>query len=225
MQPPRLVVNAKAYAEVLTAPGALRLVDACARAAAETGHDVGLALPATLLGQACAAQPRRVAILAQHADPHPPGAATGWLPVEALAAAGARGSLLNHAEHKRAADVPVTVGRLREAGLWSLVCADSQAELRSLAAAQPTYLAIEPPQLIGGDVSVTTADPGIVSDAAKDVARLSERTHALCGAGVKTGRDVAKAVDLGAYGVLLASGVVKAADPHAVLVDLLRNLP
>jgi triosephosphate isomerase len=46
----------------------------------------------------------------------------------------------------------------------------------------------------------------------------------LCGAGVKNGRDVAKAVELGAVGVLLASGVVKAKDKRAVLMDLVSGL-
>ncbi|MCL2296264.1 MAG: triose-phosphate isomerase, partial [Methanomassiliicoccaceae archaeon] len=46
----------------------------------------------------------------------------------------------------------------------------------------------------------------------------------LCGAGVKTGTDVKKAIELGTSGVLLASGVVKAKDPRAVLLDLVKYL-
>jgi triosephosphate isomerase len=42
----------------------------------------------------------------------------------------------------------------------------------------------------------------------------------LCGAGVKTGKDVRRALELGAKGVLLASGVVKAKDPRKALQDL-----
>ena len=34
----------------------------------------------------------------------------------------------------------------------------------ALAALNPTFIAVEPPELIGGDISVTTADPAIVSD-------------------------------------------------------------
>ena len=37
---------------------------------------------------------------------------------------------------------------------------------------------------------------------------------------MKNGKDVKAAFDLGADGVLLASGVVKAKDPEAVLRDL-----
>ena len=45
-----------------------------------------------------------------------------------------------------------------------------------------------------------------------------------CGAGVKTRADVEKAMELGAAGILLASGVVKAEDPGAVLTELVRGL-
>jgi triosephosphate isomerase len=45
----------------------------------------------------------------------------------------------------------------------------------------------------------------------------------LCGAGVKNGADVAQAIELGAEGVLLASGVTKAQDVDAVLADLLAS--
>ena len=46
----------------------------------------------------------------------------------------------------------------------------------------------------------------------------------LCGAGVKTREDVFKAISLGARGILLASGVTKAKDPRAVLLDLVKDL-
>jgi len=94
-----------------------------------------------------------------------------------------------------------------------------------VAALAPTAIAIEPPGLIGGDVSVTTADPSIVSQAAEATRQLAPGTLSLCGAGVKDGRDVAKAVELGADGVLVASGVVKAKDAKAAMLDLARGLP
>ena len=46
----------------------------------------------------------------------------------------------------------------------------------------------------------------------------------MCGAGVKNGADVAAAIQLGTTGVLLASGVTKAADPAAVVADLVSSL-
>jgi triosephosphate isomerase len=39
----------------------------------------------------------------------------------------------------------------------------------------------------------------------------------LCGAGISHGEDVTGALKLGAHGVLVASGIVKAKDPYRVL--------
>ena len=224
MDLPRIVVNAKAYAEVTGAENALRLARACAKTSKATKASIALAAPLAELAT-LARKRLDLPLYAQHVDAKAPGAATGWVTVEAIAGAGAVGSILNHAEHKIPHDqVAATVERLHASGLVSLLCADSIAEAETLAALKPRMLAIEPPQLIGGDISVTTADPSIVSDAVKAVRKVSSRTKVLCGAGVKTGADVRMALKLGAYGVLLASGVVKAKDPAAALKDLASGL-
>jgi triosephosphate isomerase len=46
----------------------------------------------------------------------------------------------------------------------------------------------------------------------------------LCGAGVKNQGDVSKALSLGSKGILLASGVVKSAEPREALMDLIKGL-
>jgi triosephosphate isomerase len=68
-------------------------------------------------------------------------------------------------------------------------------------------------------VSITSANPDSVKDFVRKVGSVSKP---LCGAGVKTGEDVKKAVELGTCGVLLASGITKAADPRKALGDLLK---
>lgn len=221
MEFPRVVVNAKAYAEATGAGGRslLRNLERVAKA-----HPVALAPPTTELAL-LAGKARAVGLFAQHADPLPPGTGTGFVTAAAIKAAGAVGSIANHAEHKvPPARAKATVAALRGAGLWSLLCADSLAECRALARLRPTAIAIEPPELIGGDVSVTTADPRIVADAVKAVRKLAPATLVLCGAGVKSGADVAAARRLGAYGVLVASGVVKAKNPAAAVRDLVSGL-
>jgi triosephosphate isomerase (TIM) len=217
---PRIVVNAKAYAEVTGPAGVLRLAKACAAI-----PGVALAPPLAELAPLARRKGLGLPLFGQHCDPHEPGAATGWVTAEALAAAGAVGSLVNHAERKLPHDqVARIVARLHAHRLTALLCADSIKEATALAALKPAMLAIEPPELIGGDVSVTSADPAIVSDAVKAVRRVSPATLTLCGAGVKTGADVAKALQLGAHGVLLASGVVKAKEPAKALADLASGL-
>jgi len=163
-------------------------------------------------------------ILAQYVDDVEPGQRTGSLPVAAVAAAGGRGSLVNHSEHPVApATIEALVGRLRVAGLASVVCARTAADAAALAAYRPDYLAVEPPELIGGSRSVSTAKPEVVTATVEAVAAVAPEVIVLCGAGVHDRRDVAMALELGAAGVLVASAVARAADPGAALDELLAG--
>ena len=215
---PRIVVNAKVYAEA-TGPRARPLLDACA-AVGRTA----LAPPVTELA-GLTRFGRSVPLVAQHVYGLAPGTGTGFVTAAMAREAGAVGTLRNHAEHKlKPADLKRSLAAARSAGLWTLCCADSIAEAKRLAKLSPTAIAVEPPGLIGGNVSVTSADPRIVSDAVAAVRDIDEDVLVLCGAGVKSGRDVKAARKLGAHGVLVASGVVKARDPLAALKDLASGL-
>ncbi|MEM3594437.1 MAG: hypothetical protein QXS27_06890, partial [Candidatus Jordarchaeaceae archaeon] len=50
--------------------------------------------------------------------------------------------------------------------------------------------------------------------------KINPQVIPLCGAGISTGKDVTAAIRLNTKGVLLASGVVKAKDPKAVLQEM-----
>jgi len=218
---PRIVVNGKAYAEATGSAGLALL-----RGLERLGKEAPIAFAPPLTDLALlATKAKSVHLFSQHADPLGPGVGTGFVSAAAIRSAGATGSLLNHAEHKVPLDhCARTVPALHQEGLWSLLCADSLAECRALAKLKPTAIAIEPPELIGGDVSVTSADPAIIGKAVQAVHRIAPRTLVLCGAGVKSGSDVATALDLGAHGVLVASGVVRAKDPAAAAKDLVSGL-
>jgi triosephosphate isomerase len=71
---------------------------------------------------------------------------------------------------------------------------------------------------------VSKADPAIVRDAVAAAEEIDPDVDVLCGAGISTGEDVVSAAELGAEGVLLASGVATAEDPEAALEDLLAPL-
>jgi triosephosphate isomerase len=143
----------------------------------------------------------------------------------AVEEAGAVGTLLNHSERKmRLSDLKLAVQMCGEAGIEAVVCADTIDEAKKVARLHPEYVAIEPPDLIGGDISITTAKPEIVTDAVEAVRKVDSEIGVLCGAGVKSREDVRKALELGTVGVLLASGVVKAHDPHKALLDLAKGL-
>ena len=132
---------------------------------------------------------------------------------------------MNHSEHRlEITDLKNSVAACRANGLISVVCADSVETSGAVAFFKPDFIAVEPPELIGGDISVTSARPEVVSDAVHAVHRVDADIPVLCGAGVKTGKDVRAALDLGAKGVLLASGVVKASDVTKALFDLVSGI-
>ncbi len=222
LRTPAVVVNFKAYAEV-DGPGALRLAQICQTVAEETGLCIAVCPPVAELG--AVARAVDIPVLSQNVDPYKPGSATGWMTPSMVKATGACGSLINHSEHRFADDIiGQCVSMCKELGLVQMVCAESVAKAVSVAAFAPDYIAVEPPELIGGDISVTTANPRIVSDTVAAVKDVNKGISVLCGAGVKTGADVKAAIELGADGVLLASGVVKNKDPKAALLDLVSGL-
>ena len=162
---------------------------------------------------------------AQHVSPNGHGSHTGSTLAEAVADAGAVGTLINHSENRlRLADIDSSVAAAERAGLETCVCGNNPAQIAAVAALGPDSAAVEPPELIGGDVSVSTADPDIVTDAVDAAGGVNDDVDVFCGAGVSTGDDVAAAGELGATGVLLASGVAKADDPAAVLEDLVSQI-
>ena len=162
---------------------------------------------------------------AQHVDPVDTGSHTGSVLAESVADAGATGTLINHSERRlRLADVDGAIRAAERAGLETCVCANNPAQIGAAAALGPDGVAVEPPALIGGDVSVATADPGIVEDAVAAAADVDESVAVYCGAGISSGADVETAGELGASGILLASGVAKADDPRAALDALVEPL-
>ena len=162
---------------------------------------------------------------AQHVSPVEHGSHTGSTLAEAVADAGAVGTLVNHSERRlRLADIDGALDAADRADLETIVCANNPPQVGAAAALGPDGVAVEPPALIGGDVSVSQADPDIVENAVDAVAAVDDSVDVLCGAGISSGEDLVSAGDLGASGVLLASGVAKADEPKEALADLVDPL-
>ena len=219
---PTIVLNVKTYAEA-TGQKALEIARIMDKISDETGASMAIAVQATDI--LLCAQEVNIPVFAEHIDPIKPGSHTGWTLPEAVKEAGAVGTLINHSEHRLTlADIDACITKAKEMGLDHIVCTNNVATSKAAAAFEPNFVAVEPPELIGGDISVTTADPGIVSKSVEAVKSINESVKILCGAGVKNGQDVTKSIELGAEGVLLASGVVKATDKESVLRDLVSGL-
>ncbi len=213
-----IIVNFKTY-ESAVGENAVALAKIHEVVAKETGAEIAVAVNALDLEKVATAV--KIPVFAQHVDAAGFGSFTGSIPPALVKKMGAAGTLLNHSEKRLDEKLAECVTAAKAAGLKVVVCAEDDTEAEKIAAElQPDFVAVEPPELIGGEVSVTNANPEIVENSVKKVGA----TPLLVGAGVKNSEDVKIALKLGAKGVLLASGVTKAENPTDVLRDLASGL-
>ena len=217
-----IVVNTKTYEEG-TGKNAVSLAHIMEQVGKEYGVQMVIAV------QPCdvyrVAQQTSIPVFSQHMDAISYGSNTGWTLPHAIKEAGGAGTLLNHSEHRmKLEDIAQARASAKSLGMKVIICASDVPITRAVASLNPEYVAIEPPELIGGDISVTSAQPDIVRDAVDAVRGVNPDVAVLCGAGIKNGKDVAKAAELGAQGILVASGVVKARDQASILAEMAKAM-
>lgn len=218
MKLPLIIVNFKNY-ELATGGNAVSLAKLHERVAQETGANIAVAVSALDLARVIDAV--NIPVFAQHIDAVSYGSSTGHILPELVKDLGAVGTLLNHAECQLE-DILLrkSIERARELELYTVVCANTPEKGREILEFNPDLIAVEPPELIGGDVSVSKGGPKIIENAVKMIGE----NRTLVGAGIQDCEDVRIALSLGAVGVLLASAVTKSSDPYSVLMDLAAGL-
>ena len=222
MNTPIVILNYKTYLES-SGENALELARALKSASEESGI--------TMVAAPQAADIYRIQdqiflpIFAQHIDPITPGGHTGSNLIETLIEAGISGSLINHSENRmKLADIDEVIQLCKQNDIESCVCTNNIETSKAIATFSPDAVAVEPPELIGTGIPVSQAQPEVVEDSVKGVKSINKKIKVLCGAGISTGDDMKAAMDLGADGVLLASGIVKAENPKEALLDLVSKL-
>ena len=217
-----LIVNFKNYPEVI-GRGSLDLARAVESAADSAGIEGIVSPPLPMLS--LVASEVEVKVFSQTVGSRTGDRTTGEVLPEAVKAAGASGTVLNHSESRRTpAELRRLVPRVQSLGLSVCLCSQTPVEAARLAELSPKFMAIEPPELIGSGVAVSRAKPELVSRTVSALRKSGYGGKVLCGAGIVTGEDVAKAVELGADGVLVASSVVKARDWAAKVRELACSL-
>lgn len=219
---PIILVNLKTYEES-TSQKAIEFARIAEKVNEKTGISIAIA-PQTI-DLAAVTVSSETPVFAQHIDPIIYGKNTGYILPEAVTDAGAYGTLLNHSEHQIPLEqIDASIKRAREVDLVTVVCADTVETAKKVALLGPDMIAVEPPELIGSGISVSTAQPEIVSGSVSAVRSINKEVNVLCGAGITNGEDASSALDLGAKGILVASGVVKAPDPYKALLELARAM-
>lgn len=156
----------------------------------------------------------------QHLDLFTEGKYTGWLsPLQAVKA-GADGTLLNHSEHE------IPPGKIKQMlkikGLKFMVCVKTRGQVEKWVKklkSKPDFIAYEPPELIGGKISVSQAKPEVI----ERIVKLLPDQKVIVGAGIQNTEDVKISLKLGAKGILVSSAVVNAGNPEKELLELARG--
>ncbi|MEX1061688.1 MAG: triose-phosphate isomerase [Patescibacteria group bacterium] len=213
-----LLINFKNYPQVM-GPKALSLAQALSQAAqAYPVVKVGFAPPPLELAEVAAHT--KALIWSQHTDPAQGDKTTGFASPKEAQAAGAVGTFLNHSEHHlNWKTLSQTVEVAREAGLKILIFAKGPREVEEARQLQPDFLGYEPPELIGGNVSVSSAKSHVI----KEAVAAAKEIPLLVGAGIHEKKDIEVALSLGAVGAVVSSAVVTAPNPAKVFRDLLSG--
>ena len=215
------VINCKNYEEI-AGNEIIKFVKIAEKISKKFKVKIAIAPPQHLIGLVSNSS---ITILAQHIDDSKIGSTTGFMIPELLKKSKVKGSLINHSEHRiSSSKIKKLVLKLKELKMISILCVKDVAEAEKYAKLEPDYIAIEPPELIGSGRSVSTEKPELITKAAVAVKIAKNKTKLLCGAGIVSGKDVSKAIELGSKGILVASGIVKSKDWNKVITEFTKSM-
>ncbi len=201
------IINCKNYEEI-AGEKIIKFVKIAEKISKKYKIKIAVAPPSHLIGLVTNSS---IPILSQHVDNSKVGSTTGFMIPELLKKSKVSGSLINHSEHRISEkEIIELILKLRELKMISVVCVKDVREARKYAKLNPDYIAIEPPELIGSGRAISKERPELITKSLDAVKSANNKTKLLCGAGIISGQDVTKAIELGSAGILVASGIIKA---------------
>lgn len=193
------------------------LAKAADRAAIEYDVDVLFIAPYTEIRR-IAENTERLIVLAPYMDTLRPGRGMADVLPEALKAAGAQGVVLNHCERPMTlTQIKTCIDRANELDMLSFVCADTIAEARAIAQLHPDIINPEPTELIG---SGQASDMSYVKEAIRAIKAIDPNIMVEQAAGITTAQQIYDFILAGSEGAGAASGIIRAANPHALLNEM-----
>ncbi|WP_371503635.1 triose-phosphate isomerase [Nitrosopumilus adriaticus] len=215
------VINCKNYEEV-SGDKIIKFVKTAEKISKKYKVKIAISPPQHLIGLVASST---IPIFAQHIDDSKIGSTTGFIIPELLKKSKVKGSLINHSEHRISSkEIERLISKLKELKMVSILCVKDVAEVKKYVKLNPDYIAIEPPELIGSGKAVSKEQPELISKAASIINNSKNKTKLLCGAGIVSGEDVAKAIELGSKGILVASGIIKAKDWNKIISEFAKAL-
>ena len=215
------VINCKNYEEI-AGDKIIKFIKIAEQVSKKYKIKIAISPPQHLIGLVANSS---IPIIAQHIDDSKIGSTTGFVIPELLKKSKVKGSLINHSEHRISnKEIEKLVLKLKELNMISIVCVKDIAEVKKYVKLNPNFIAIEPPELIGSGKAISKEKPDLIVKAADIVNNSKNKTKLLCGAGIVSGEDVAKAIELGSKGILVASGIIKSKDWNKIISEFAKAL-
>ncbi len=163
---------------------------------------------------------KHLIVLAPYMDTLRPGRGMADILPEALKAAGAKGVVINHCEKPMSLpQMKATIERARELDFIVFACADTLEEAKAIAQLHPDIINPEPSAIIGGGNGVTPMD--YVMDSIREIKAIYPDIMVEQAAGITCGEQVYDFIMAGSEAAGAASGIMKAADPIAMIDEMI----
>ena len=163
---------------------------------------------------------KHLIVLAPYMDTLRPGRGMADILPEALKAAGAQGVVINHCEKPMSLpQMKATIDRARELDFLVFACADTLEEAKAIAQLHPDIINPEPSAIIGGGNGVTPMD--YVEASIREIKAIYPDILVEQAAGITNGQQVYDFIMAGSEAAGAASGIMKAADPIAMIDEMI----
>ncbi len=163
---------------------------------------------------------KHLIVLAPYMDTLRPGRGMADILPEGLKAAGAQGVVINHCEKPMSLpQMKATIDRANELDMLVFACADTVAETKAIAQLHPDIINPEPSELIGGTGN-GVSDMGYVMEVIREIRKIDENILIEQAAGITNGQQVYDFIMAGSEAAGAASGIMKAADPLAMIDEM-----
>ena len=162
----------------------------------------------------------KLKVYAQHVDSKTGKRETGFILPKGIKNSGAKGTLLNHSEHKiKSEEIKKTINECDKLKLKVIACASNLREAKEIKKFKPFAIALEDKELISTGKSITKYR---TNDLKKFVSLFKKtKIIPLCGAGINSKEDISEAKKLGCKGVLVSSVVANSKNPERFLKNVL----
>lgn len=198
----------------------LEYAKAADAAAEKYDIDVLFIAPATEIRRV-AENTKHLIVIAPYMDTLRPGRGMADILPEGLKAAGAQGVVINHCEKPMSLpQMKATIDRARELDFIVFACADTIEEAKAIANLHPDILNPEPSELIGGGGS-GVSDMGYVKEVIEEIKKIDPAIMVEQAAGITTGQQVYDFIMAGSEAAGAASGIMNAADPLAMIDEMI----